>query len=33
MTDTLPVVYGPLPADQDTLNIDAEEIVSMVQEN
>ena len=33
MTDTLPTVYGPPPADVETLDGDAEEIVSMVQEN
>lgn len=32
MTDTLPTVYGLPPADQDTLNIDAEELISHVKE-
>lgn len=32
MTDTLPVVYGPPPADQVTLNIDYEFLISMVKE-
>lgn len=32
MSDTLEIVYGPPPPDRDTLNIDTEEPISLINE-